>query len=490
MPYIYSLLCVFLTISLSYAIHFHGGYISWQTVLPNVTNATTVTINVQQTYLWAYSTYPCVSPIGNANNLMCISSTCSNYVSSMLSTQTPCISYDLGLDVSTGRSTTAVTLLSGAQLVLAYQNSNWLSLVSGISTWSLVTYIDLTVRSDNGRINSSPTSSMTATVTILVSTEQILRIPLSDVDSDVVKCRWANKTAIILSTVVDECGGVCLNIPGAQLYSSSNSDNNCTIVLTTSFVGYYVVALQIEDYMPSAPNGLPLSSVPLQFLVLAVNVSCNAPTIIGQLADGTTVQVEANKTFSVSILAQAGCNTSIIDHFSTILLPSSTALVSTVISLGSMLYSIVLTWTPTVDQIGSTQIYCTMATDSNELQSAEYCLHFVVILITTTTTTTSTSTSTSTTTTSTTSTSTSTTATSSTPTSTATTVTTMTTTIFSAVIVSTIQTSNNLLLELGLGLGLGIPLLLLLSALTICALCRYGPGLFWYVDMSTLFINF
>jgi hypothetical protein len=64
-----------------------------------------------------------------------------------------------------------------------------------------------------------------------------------------------------------------------------------------------------------------------------------------------------------------------------------------------------------MNQIGTTQIYCTIAIDSNSLQSAQYCLNFVV-MVTTTTTTTSTSTSTS---------STSTTSTSSTSTSTTTT---------------------------------------------------------------------
>ena len=437
--------CFLSAISTVRTSHFRGGYLSWETVLPNATNATMVTINLQQTYSWTYTRYNCSSLVGDLDSLICISSNCSNYVSSMTTTQASCISYDVGLDISTGQSITPLTLLAGSQLILSYRSNAWLSLVQSTSLrYSLITFIDLRVRSDNGRINSSPTSTMIALVTVLTSSQQILRIPVADIDSDIIKCRWANDSSVIANTVVDECDGICYNIPGAQLYTSSNMDNNCSLIFTAAVSGYYVVALQIEDYMPSAPNGSALSSVPLQFLVHALSVSCNQSSIIGQLADGTTVQVTPNQNFSVSIIAQAGCNTTSVNRFLTIIAPSGTVNTTGVTSIGSLLYSMVFMWTPTISQIGSTQIYCTVAIDDNNLQSPQYCLNFIVAYTTTTTSSTTTSA-------------------------------TLTASTTAA------SSTDKHFVDLVLLLSLGIPLLLSSCVLAICAACRWCPGQFWYI---------
>jgi hypothetical protein len=370
--------------------HFRGGYISWRTVSPNDTNATMVTINIQQTYWWSYRLVPCAAtPIGGPGTLTCRSSNCSNYVSNMANVSAPCIAFDAGLDASTAQSVTPVTLQAGSRLVIGYYSGAWLPLVNSSSgTFSLTILIDLNVRSDTGRINSSPTSTMAALVTVLPNTRQILRIPMSDIDSDIVKCRWANGTHMIDSRLLDECGGICGNVPGAQLYSSSNTDNECRLVFTTTLPGYYVVALQIEDFMLSAPNGSALSSIPLQFLVQAINTTCNQPNITGQLTNGAFIAVEVNKTFSTPIIVQTGCNTTNITRFLTIISPSNNFTTSPVAPIDSIIYSMNFTWTPVDSQIGSTQLFCTVAIDANNLQSNQFCLNFVVVASTTSTSTT------------------------------------------------------------------------------------------------------
>jgi hypothetical protein len=151
-------------------------------------------------------------------------------------------------------------------------------------------------------------------ISVPVGIQQNFRVPISDIDLDIVRCRWANSSAVIDSTVINECGDVCQNIPGAQLYS--------------------------------VPNGLPLSSIPLQCLVLALNISCNQPIIVGQLLNGATIGVEANQVFAMTVFAEPGCNTTFIDHFSTIIQPSGVVNISTVVLFGPMLYSIGFTWTP------------------------------------------------------------------------------------------------------------------------------------------------
>ncbi|CAF4530806.1 unnamed protein product, partial [Rotaria magnacalcarata] len=81
-----------------------------------------------------------------------------------------------GLDVTTARSVQTLSYALSAQLVLAYQNSTWKTLVSGATTWSVATYINLAVRNDTGVINSSPTANMTPIVVVPVNTQQTLRI--------------------------------------------------------------------------------------------------------------------------------------------------------------------------------------------------------------------------------------------------------------------------------------------------------------------------
>ena len=53
------------------------------------------------------------------------------------------------------------------------------------------TTVNLTRRSDSGRINSSPVSRSPAIIRWQEGCSQSLRIPVEDPDGDIVKCRWA-----------------------------------------------------------------------------------------------------------------------------------------------------------------------------------------------------------------------------------------------------------------------------------------------------------
>lgn len=125
-------------LSLVRAAHFHGGYLSWQTVSPSETNGTMIIINIQQTYSWTYARYNCSSVVGDAGYLNCIPSNCGNYSNNVVSIQAPCINHDIGLDVSTGQSVTPVTLPIGSHVILMYSSSAWLPLLQ-ILVYSLIT---------------------------------------------------------------------------------------------------------------------------------------------------------------------------------------------------------------------------------------------------------------------------------------------------------------------------------------------------------------
>ncbi|CAF1575821.1 unnamed protein product [Rotaria sp. Silwood1] len=58
--------------------------------------------------------------------------------------------------------------------------------------------------------------------------------------------------------------------------------------------------------MLSDPNDTSLSSIPLQFLVHSIQLSCNLPIIVGDLINSATLYVQANVTFSTAIIAQTG----------------------------------------------------------------------------------------------------------------------------------------------------------------------------------------
>ncbi|CAF4360415.1 unnamed protein product [Rotaria socialis] len=54
---------------------------------------------------------------------------------------------------------------------------------------------------------------------------------------------YSNATVVVASTITYECGGACQDLPGAQLYSTSNINNNCTLAFSTTAVGYYGIAI-------------------------------------------------------------------------------------------------------------------------------------------------------------------------------------------------------------------------------------------------------
>ena len=75
----------------------------------------------------------------------------------------------------------------------SYGGCCWISLSRyGNGNWLVSTTVNLTRRSDNGRINSSPVSRSPAIVRWSEGCpSQSLRIPVEDADGDVVKCRYA-----------------------------------------------------------------------------------------------------------------------------------------------------------------------------------------------------------------------------------------------------------------------------------------------------------
>ena len=377
--FLFSCFYLLVTIAVIKTTHFAGGSMSWKVVQQNSTNSSNVEIELEQTYSWMNSLNTCQTIGGSNENLVCLPTTCPNMPS--ISVQGKCVSYDINLNLIVTKSTRSFTCALNSGMFLVYRNHLWSTNISTASNRnnSLVTMIDLKTRSKTGQINSSPITSMPSVITLPINTQQVIRIPMIDTDGDIVKCRWANRSARYHFRTINECAAACQTLPNAQLITSSNLDNNCTLIVNISTNQYYVIAIQIEDFLPAAPYH-PSSSIPLQFVIHGIDDSNDRlPQIIGEFTNGATITVSANTVFSTSIIAKTGYNLTEITKFSSDIVPFGVTSTSSVIQQNASIYSATFTWTPTIDQIGTKQLYCTIATDDENRQSTQYCLNFIVV---------------------------------------------------------------------------------------------------------------
>ncbi|CAF1095079.1 unnamed protein product [Adineta ricciae] len=480
--------------------HFRGGMISWR---PASTAASVIgtkrTIIVDQRYTWSRSApaSSCTSTtittyglIGEnvVSSLTCqsLASTCSAVGYSGISTYVPCTDYNTVLGMSFGHSSTAVNLtVKATGVVIGYAaGAAWLTLQMGAGGWSMMAYINMQPRSDNGIINSSPTSDIPPIIYVPAgANETKINIPMSDADGDDIECRFAKASNNLGGTTVNECSAVCETVALPSSTQLISGNNTCTLIVKLPSIGYYAVAVQIEDFL--ANTSTLLSSVPLQFLILSYDASnptssCTQKPIITSIPPDfpipdDTITIQVGVLYQAMVIAKTGCENDTDGTISNFITTSPPGMLKTNLPfyLGSAGFAINLTWTPSNDQLGQTYTFCAVAVDSNFYSSDQYCFNIHVgPKTTTTTTTTSTSTST---TSSTSSTSTSSTSTTSTTTTSATTSTTSTTTTTSTT-ATTAPPYNPIPLILGLGLGLGLPLLLLLTCLALTYLCRWCPG--------------
>ncbi|UJR09346.1 hypothetical protein I4U23_013589 [Adineta vaga] len=401
--------------------HFRGGMISWRPL----TNAKSVigtksTILVEQRYAWSRSAAPssCTSTTITTYGLIgetvvsvldCKSTlaTCNSVGYSDISTFVPCTDYNTMLGMSFGHSVTAVNLtVKTTGVVIGYVVTGaWLTLQLGSGGWSMMTYINMQPRSDNQLINSSPTSNLPPIVYVPASSNQTIEIdiPMSDADGDDVECRFAKASNNLGGVNVNECLDVCKSqaLPASTQLITGN--NTCKLIVKLPSIGYYAVAIQIEDFLVNTST--LLSSVPLQFLILTYDASnptstCTIKPIITSIppdfpAPDGTITIQVGVLYRAMVIAEIGCENDTDTSITNFITTSPPGMLKTNLpfSLGSAGYAVNLTWTPTIDQLGQTYTFCATAVDGNYYSSDQYCFNiYVGPKTTTTTTTTSTST--------------------------------------------------------------------------------------------------
>ncbi|CAF4963763.1 unnamed protein product [Rotaria sp. Silwood1] len=353
--------------------HFLGGTITWQ--LQNKSAiGTPVAVVITQTYSWTYTSVTCTSAMiannqllpTSAGNLICLPSCPVGFGTVPATPYCTDISVINGITV--GQRLDTVYIPTVSNFSVAFRGSAWGSLATGGSGWSILSHINLALRTDNGKYNSAPVTTMMSPINIIVHERTIITVPVSDTDGDVLRCRWATS-----SNGVDECASVC---PPSSLPSNTTIYSNCTIEITGNTVGNkYAVGLMVEDFINSTST-VSLSSVPVQFIVKVIAApSCSYRPELILLAESCT-PIKVNHTFTSTLLAINNCGPTVtITDISTL---SFSGMVQTsVIMLNSSVYYKNLTWTPTISQVGY-QVMCALALNSQSSQSSQYCFTFYV----------------------------------------------------------------------------------------------------------------
>ncbi|UJR38536.1 hypothetical protein I4U23_031203 [Adineta vaga] len=355
------------TVSFVNSVHFLGGTITYRPVNESATGSP-VAILITQTYSWTYTNMKCVA----SETLDCISScgsTSAGY--SAIGILPRCTDFSTVGDISVGQRTDIVYLYENDDFLVAFQDTAWRDLKTNPSAaWSIAARIKIEKRADNGLYNNAPVTTMMSPINIPRNVPTVIHVPVGDADGDNLRCRWSTK-----SGSVDECGDVC---PPGSLPSGTLIFPNCTIIITGTITdAWYAVTLMVEDFT-SASSTTPLSSVPVQFLVhvVAPPTCSTPPEIIGIPEEQECIAVGLGQTYQSRIYAVNYCPSPVvIEDIST--LSFAGMVKGNLVKVNSSLYYKSLTWSPTSAQLGY-QVMCTMAIDSKDSQSAQYCFKFFV----------------------------------------------------------------------------------------------------------------
>eukprot|EP00118_Oscarella_pearsei_P021145 m.235962 g.235962 ORF g.235962 m.235962 type:complete len:1784 (+) comp40130_c0_seq16:813-6164(+) len=284
-----------LSVRCSLGSHFRGAIITWK---PDADVPSKVVFSFK--IAWRRGTAFCDDDTISSNTLIgesgawACQSGCSGSVGS---TQFFCTGFSKTEDWTQGENTFEYTFSGSGPFVISYTGSAWIGgLVSGGGSWAVPTTVDLSVRTDTGKINSSPISATAPIIRLQKGCSYSLLIHTDDPDGDTVKCRWATSTG-----PVNECGGVC----GTLINEAVLDENPCTLNYNPASTGWHAVALMLEDFPDPTVSANPLSSVPLQFLLRVTDNggSCERDLryAASTLTNNDCRTVEPGKSFSVQV---------------------------------------------------------------------------------------------------------------------------------------------------------------------------------------------
>ena len=255
---------------------FQGGTMWWKVSsvgTQRLADVTTLNVDITMRLFWATPinnniAYPCASndDVATGNTISADSellTSLNDPTSWSLSTDTSCFSYSGGDLWMSGLITKTVAVTTTQTVTAAYTSCCWANSAAtqgDTASWNMPLTINLAPRADTNKINSSPYASI-YTGLIKVSTAcpstLTIRIPVTDLDGDTVRCRCTADT--------------CLDIV------SLNSVTCAATITPNGYTGYFVIDLLVEDFAPLISNTQALSSVPLSILVKVSTDSNDCP---------------------------------------------------------------------------------------------------------------------------------------------------------------------------------------------------------------------
>ena len=272
-----------------------------------------------------------------------------------------CTDYSIEDDWSFGERRFVYAFNEGPNITIAFTSGDWIRPFN--SDWSILTIFSMARRSDTGRINSTPRPITTPLLRLQENCNHTIRIPVTDPDNDIVRCRWA--------VGYDECGSICDSFPEADL-----DPDSCSITYTADQgVGYRAAAIIIEDFLPGST--VPMSSVALQFLVLVFNSTrpcSDTPEFIPPtLEDDSCVVIPPGGTFHTMLVA---VSSDIITEFQTVS-PAGMEKSDLFQKEISNIFYVNITWTPTTDQENAHHLFCYTAISSTGISSIQVCIELL-----------------------------------------------------------------------------------------------------------------
>ncbi|KAK2559237.1 Integrin beta-like protein A [Acropora cervicornis] len=366
-------------LSKTQATHFRHAIITWA---PANSYSNTLILRFRMAFRRSFSSsYNCDQSIINSGALRgsggswiarCSSGSCGSRT--IANTGFQCTDFSVDEDWTMGENNFTYTFPSvSKEWVVSYQGCCWISSLVKYpdGNWLVSTTVNLTRRSDTGRINSSPVSKSPAIIRFKEGCPQSFRIPVEDPDDDVVKCRWATYSESSRQTdsfphgVIDE--RACL-----LQYNGRNRT-----------AGTFAVALTLEDFPEGTTDFSSItrfSAVGLQFLVIitARNGSCSDVPLFTKStpSDGECTEVQIGSAYRAVIEIKLQ---DLSRHVTEIVTSSPVGMQLTPLrhdALQGIFYRNI-TWYPSQYQVGQ-QLFCFKAKDSAGSETEWRCITILV----------------------------------------------------------------------------------------------------------------
>ncbi|KAM4564967.1 uncharacterized protein V3H82_014060 [Fundulus diaphanus] len=262
-------------------------------------------------------------------------------------------------------------LPNNSPLTLEFSGGNWIANDDGIESWKAVTYVELRSRSDIGKANTSPQTTILPLLRVPRNCQRNISLLAFDPDGDDVRCRYA-------SSSLSECANCTtpsvLNVSSSCTLSFSSSPNSSQYVVQMvmeDFSRQDITLTQTDGFQEAKNTITPLSKIPIQFAFKVDHAvpSCTEGLYLPRFLSPTPnnraqfttptyqmleipIRAEATQTMSIELLVSGPYN--VIKKY-----------------LGSGNFS--LTWTPSVTEVGESHPICfvVQANDSSSVYQSE-----------------------------------------------------------------------------------------------------------------------